>query len=47
MSDNEKFPLYLGNFEILKSITVFYYSIYLYMPWRATCQIFRIIFSVI
>lgn len=47
VSDNEKFPLYLGDFEILESITVFYCSICLYMPLKTTYQVFRIIFSVI
>lgn len=47
MSDNEKVSLYLGDFEILESITVFYCSICLYMPLKTTCQIFCVIFSVI
>lgn len=42
--DNEKFPLYVGDFEVLESITVFYCC--LYMPLNITCQIFCIIFSV-
>lgn len=42
MSDNERFTLFLGHFEILESIMVFNCSICLYRPLKTMCQIFYV-----